>query len=201
MLVIQNNHNLFLQLGTDELSVLLGAERLGTLDRSTKSAVDDELRQDTEGAGDTKENSVEAGFGQAIVLQENAGVSIDVRPRVLRLRWEYPLVDAHCEIWESMSYPSVLGQDTRSDLVDLADELEHGVIRKLAESKLALGNIARISLAKDGVSVTGDNTASVESGPEVVLDRLIAKVATNGLLHLLEPVKDFLVGPVEDHEG
>ena len=85
MLVIQNNHNLFLQLGTDELSVLLGAEGLGTLDRSAKSAVEDELRQNTEGAGNTKENGVEAGFGQAVVLQKNTAMGIDVRERVLRL--------------------------------------------------------------------------------------------------------------------
>lgn len=109
----------------------------------------------------------------------------------------YLLVDAYRGTWESMSYLSVLGQDTRSNLVDLADEFEHRVIGKLAEGKLALRNVTRISLAKDSVSITGDDTAGVESGPKVVLDRLVADIATNGLLHLLEPVKHLLVGPVE----
>lgn len=91
----------------------------------------------------------------------------------------------------------MLGQDTRGNLVDLADELEHGVIRKLAEGKLALRNVARISLAENGVAVAGNDTARVEGGPEVVLDSLVAEVVADGLLHLLEPEKHFLVGPVE----
>lgn len=78
MLVVQNNHNLLLQLGANKLSVFLGAERLGALDRSAKSAVDDELRQDTKGAGNTKQNGVEAGFVQAIILQKYARMGVNV---------------------------------------------------------------------------------------------------------------------------
>lgn len=88
----------------------------------------------------------------------------------------------------------MLGQDTRGNVVDLAYELEHGVIRKLLESKLALGHVTGVSLPQDGVTITRDNTARVQGGPEVVLDGLVAEVVANSLLHLSEPVQDFLVG-------
>ena len=42
---------------------------------------------------------------------------------------------------------SVLGEDTRSDLVDLGDELEHCVVRKMLQSKFTLADVARISLS------------------------------------------------------
>lgn len=91
----------------------------------------------------------------------------------------------------------MLGQDTRGNLVNLADELEHRVIGEVAESKLALGHVTRVGLTEDGMSVTGDDLASVQGGPEVVLDSLVAEVVANGLLHLLKPDEDFLVGPVK----
>lgn len=89
---------------------------------------------------------------------------------------------------------AVLGQDTRSDLVDLADQVEHRVIRQLAEGKLALRNVARVGLTEDGVTVSGDDLAGVEGGPQVVLDGLVTQVVANRRLHLGEPVQDLLVG-------
>lgn len=91
---------------------------------------------------------------------------------------------------------AVLGQDTRSDLVDLADQVEHGVVRELAEGKLALRHVTGVGLTEDGVTVTGDDLTGLEGGPQVVLDGLVAKVATDGRLHLGEPVEHLLVGPV-----
>jgi len=88
---------------------------------------------------------------------------------------------------------AVFGQNTGGDLVDLADQLEHGVIGQHAESELALGDVTGVSLAENSVSVTGDDTASVQGGPQVVGDRLVAEVVADGLLHLGEPVQDLLV--------
>lgn len=62
------------ELSTDKLSISLSAETLGTFNRSTKSTVDDQLRKNTQGTGDTEQNSVVVGFVQAIVLQEDTGV-------------------------------------------------------------------------------------------------------------------------------
>lgn len=44
------------------------------------------------------------------------------------------------------------------------------------------------------MTVARNHTTCVKSGPEVVGDGLIAEVVANGLLHLGEPVQDFLVG-------
>ena len=101
------------------------------------------------------------------------------------------------DVGEGVLGLAVLSQDARGDLVDLADQLEHGVIRQLAKSELALGDVAGIGLTEDGVTVSRDDLARVQGRPQVVLDGLVAKVVANGGLHLGEPVKHLLVGPVE----
>jgi hypothetical protein len=89
---------------------------------------------------------------------------------------------------------SVLGENTRSDLVDLADKLEERVLGELLERKLALGSVTRVGLAKNGVTVSGNDTSGIKGVPEVLLDVLVREIVTDGLLHLGEPVKDLLVG-------
>lgn len=162
-----------LKLSTNQLGVGLSAERLGALDGHTKSTVDDQLGKDTNGTGHTEQDGVVVSLGQTVVLEENSRVGIDVGVRVLGL--------------------SVLGQNAGGDLVDLADQLEQRVIGQLAESKLALGDVTGVSLAQNGVTVTGDDLAAVKGGPEVVLDGLVTDVAADGLLHLGDPVQDLLV--------
>lgn len=163
-----------LQGGTDDLGVLLGGERLWTLDWSTDSTVNDELRKDTNGAGNTEENGVVAGLGETVVLEEDTGVGIDVWIWVLGL--------------------AVLSENTWGDLVDLGDELEHWVVSKVLLGEDALSHVTWVSLAENGVAVTWNNTASLEGGPEVLLDLLIREIVADGLLHLGEPVKNLLVG-------
>ena len=70
----------------------------------------------------------------------------------------------------------MLGEDTGGDLVDLGDEVEHGVLGKVLEGKLALADVTRVGLAEDGVAVTGNDTARVEGVPEVLLDVLVREV-------------------------
>ena len=176
-------HNVtkYLQLGADQLGVSLGGEGLGALDGGTDGAVDDELGKHTESTRDTEENSVVVLLGEAVVLEEDTGVGVDVGVGVLGL--------------------AVLGENTGGDLVDLADELEHGVVGQVLLGELALGDVAGVGLAEDGVAVTGNDLASLEGGPEVVLDGLVAEVVANGLLHLLEPDKDLLVGQTVERTG
>lgn len=90
---------------------------------------------------------------------------------------------------------SMFSQNTRSNLVDLADELEHGVVGQMAKSKFALRHVTRIGLTEHSVSVSRNNLSGVQGGPEVVLDGLVAKIVTDSLLHLLQPHKHFLVSP------
>ena len=137
-------------------------------------AVDDELGKDTKGAGNAEQDGVVVLLGEAVVLEEDTGVGIDVREGVLGL--------------------AVLGEDTRSDLVDLGDEVEHGVLGEVLESELALADVAGVGLAEDGVAVTGNDTAGVEGVPEVLLDVLVREVRADAGLHLGEPVEDLLVG-------
>ena len=89
---------------------------------------------------------------------------------------------------------AVFGQDTRGDVVYLADELEHGIVWEMGECEFTLRHVAGVGLAEDCVAVAGDDLAGFEGRPEVVFDALVAEVAADGFLHLLEPVEDFLVG-------
>ncbi|KAI6759071.1 hypothetical protein HG531_013832 [Fusarium graminearum] len=157
----------------NKLSPLVSGEGLGSLDGGTESAVNDELGKDTNGTGDTEEDGVVVSLSETVVLEEDTGVGVNVRVGVLGL--------------------AVLSEDTGGDLVDLRDELEHGVVGHLLLGKSALSHVTRVSLSENGVAVTGDDTAGVEGGPEVVSDGLVAKVIANGLLELGEPVEDLLV--------
>lgn len=144
------------------------------LNGGTDSTVNDQLGQDTNGTRHTKEHGVVVGLGQTVVLQQDTRVGIDVGVGVLGL--------------------AVLGQHTRGDLVDLADQLEHGILGHLLLRELALRHVARVRLAQDSVAVAGHDTARVQGGPQVVSDVLVAQVVTNRLLHLGEPVQHLLVG-------
>lgn len=170
-----------LQSSANELGISLSAERLGPLDGGADGTVNDELGKDTERAGHTEEDGVVALLGEAVVLEEDTGVGIDVGVGVLGL--------------------AVLGENAGSDLVDLADELEHGVVGQVLLGELALGDVAGVGLAEDGVAITGDDLTGLEGGPEVVLDGLVAEVVANGLLHSLEPDKHLLVGETVERTG
>lgn len=88
-------------------------------------------------------------------------------------------------------------QDSWSDLIHLANKLEHWIIWQMTESKLALGDVAGVGLAEDGVAVAGNDLSRLESGPEVVRNSFVTKVATDLLLHFLQPIEDLLVGTTE----
>lgn len=68
----------------------------------------------------------------------------------------------------------MLREDTRGDFVDLANQLEHWVVRKLLLGEFALGDVTRVSLPQDGVAITWDNLSGLEGRPEVVGDGLVA---------------------------
>lgn len=56
----------------------------------------------------------------------------------------------------------MLGQDTWSDLVYLADQFEHGVVWKMLESKLALGDVSRIRLSEHGMAIARYDLPTLE---------------------------------------
>jgi hypothetical protein len=101
-------------------------------------------------------------------------VGVDVRPRVLGL--------------------ASLKEDTRNNLVDLADQLEQLVVREVLEGELALSGVPGVRLAEDGVSITGHDLTTLKGRPHILPDSLVGRVLANLRLHLLEPEENFLVG-------
>ena len=87
-----------------------------------------------------------------------------------------------------------LKEDAGNNVVDLANELEHRVVGEVLEGELALSSVARVGLAEDGVAVTGDDLATLESGPDVVTDSLVGCVLADLGLHAAEPDQNLLVG-------
>lgn len=160
--------------GLDQLNVLLGGERLWSLDRQAKTAVEDQLRQDTKGSRNTKQDSVERLLSQAVVLQQDTGVGVHIRPWVLGL--------------------TVLGQDTWGDLVDVGHQLEQLVVWHVLQCKLSLGGVARVCLSQDSVTVAWNNSAGVKSVPQVFLNSLLGVVTLQVVSQLEQPFQNFLVG-------
>ena len=85
-------------------------------------------------------------------------------------------------------------QNSWGNLIDLADKLEHGIIGQVSESYLALRYVEGVSLAEDGVAIAGNDLSRFQSRPEVFCDGIVTEITADLFLHLLKPVKDFLVG-------
>jgi hypothetical protein len=154
----------------------------GAFDGAALEAVPDEARENTQLTGNTKENSVEVLLSEAVVLEEDTRVSIDVGVRVLGL--------------------TVLSKDTGHNLIDGVDELEEFVVRHVLLAKGLLARVARIGLAEDGVTVARDDTLGVEEFPGELGEggfkgSLVVDIDVGGLALLAdgeEVRKDFLVG-------
>lgn len=86
-----------------------------------------------------------------------------------------------------------LEQNTRYNVVDLADKLEELVIRQMLERKLALRDITWVRLAKDCMAVARNNLSTLQRRPDVLLDSFVACILSNLGLHLCEPDKHLLV--------
>lgn len=111
---------LLLKMISSQLSIHLlkcgRGERLGSFQWQTERSVPNELWQDSESTGNSKEDGIVILLSQFVVLQEDTRVGIHVGVWVLCL--------------------SVLSQHTWSDLVDGADQVEERIIRQVLESKL-----------------------------------------------------------------
>ena len=139
------------------------------------------MSSNTEGTGDTEEDSVELHLVKAVVGEEHTRVGIDVGPGVLGL--------------------ASLEEDVRNKVVDLANELEHLVIREVLQGEFTLSGVTRIGLAEDGVTVTRDDLASLQGAPDVLLDSLVGGVFANLGLHLPQPDENLLVGETMERTG
>lgn len=90
----------------------------------------------------------------------------------------------------------MLGQDSWSNLGILLDQLEDRVGQHIwsAGRKVHEGLEAWVRLAQHTVSISRNNTARVQSGPEIVSDVLVCEVVSDLLPHVKDPAKHFLGG-------
>eukprot|EP00050_Salpingoeca_kvevrii_P005737 m.285352 g.285352 ORF g.285352 m.285352 type:complete len:487 (+) comp11360_c0_seq1:18-1478(+) len=160
--------------GLGKLLETLRAHALGALDGEAESAVPGERGEDTKSTRDAKENGVVVHLLEAVVLEEDARVGIDIGPWVLGL--------------------ALLEEDWRNNLVEASNELDKLVALHVLEGKLALAHVAGVGDAKNSVAIAGDDLAAVERIPDVLLDLVIGGVGANLLGHLGDPDKDLLVG-------
>lgn len=155
---------------------VLRSDRLRSLQRHAQGTVPEDLRQSTHSTGDTEEHSVVLVLLEAVVPQEDAGVGVDVRVRVLGL--------------------AVLSEDTRHDVVDGVDDLEERVVRQVLQGELALALVTRISLAQHSVTVARNDLTSLQGLPGEVSDGLLVDFLALGNelgLQGLDPAQDLLV--------
>lgn len=154
----------------------LEVDGLGALNGVAKSTVPNQLRERADGTRNTEQDSVEVSLGETVVVENAAGVSIDVGPGVLGL--------------------TVLGEDTRHDLVDEGNELEELVVGHVLQSEDTLRSVARISLAEDGVTEARNDLTSAEGLPSEIADGLSIDTlarSEDALLGLEGPFEHLLV--------
>ena len=104
-------------------------------------------------------------------------------------------------------------EDTGSERVDLRNKFEEFIIREMFQceftktlipsllGQVPLRHVTRIRLSEDGMAVTGNDTTALQGGPDVFLDGVIRDICADGILHLHDPSKDFLVGETVKRTG
>jgi hypothetical protein len=64
----------------------------------------------------------------------------------------------------------------------------------IEEGGKPLSHVSRIGLSEDGVTVSGDNTTTLQSRPNILFDGIIGDIHSDSILHLHNPSQDFLIG-------
>ena len=90
----------------------------------------------------------------------------------------------------------MLGQYAWCNLRVELDELEDGVFVDMwaGGRKVHEGLEARVRLTQDTVTVTRNDTATLERAPQVILDVLLGWVRRHSVLHLQDPAQHLLGG-------
>ena len=68
---------------------------------------------------------------------------------------------------------ALLEENVWDDLVELRNELEELVVGKVLQSEFSLASVSGISLSKDGVTVTRNDSTTLEGVPDEVSEFLI----------------------------
>mmetsp|Transcript_22158 Transcript_22158/g.71601 ORF Transcript_22158/g.71601 Transcript_22158/m.71601 type:complete len:292 (+) Transcript_22158:619-1494(+) len=161
----------------EEVRDPFGGDRLWTLQGQAERTIPEQLGKHTVRAAQTEEDRVEVVVFETVILEQHARVGVYVWVRVLGL--------------------AVLGQHTRHHLVHGVDHLEERVLREVLESELALRGVARVRLAEDRVTVSGDDLSSLEGVPRELgdgLGRHLLALLLEGRLETEQPAQHLLVG-------
>ena len=156
-----------------ELSEILQVEGVRALDRQTESSTPDLGRHDTEGAGNTEQNSVIVVLSQAVVHQEGTRAAIDVGP------WVLDLAGGVEALWNL--------------LVVRLDELDQVVVVNVVVREVELTHETRISLTEDGVAIAWDNLATLERDVDELTDILACPILTVLGLEVEQVIEALLV--------
>ncbi|CAN8021823.1 unnamed protein product, partial [Ixodes persulcatus] len=165
----------------DELHESLGGHGLGSLDGESQGAVPDERGKDAERPRHSEQHGVVLHLLHAVVLREKKGggampsdsrVGVHVGPGVLDL--------------------AELEQDRGHHAVDLAHQLEHGVIGQVLEGKLSLARVAGVRLAQHRMATLATHLPRLEGLPDKVLELLLVHFSSELLLQLCQPYQHFL---------
>lgn len=112
------------------------------------------------------------------------------------------LREKKCGIHED-TYLAVLGENARSNLRVLLDELEDGVAHDLRSGagEIHQGLEPGIGLAEHPVAVAGHDLARFQRLPEVLLDVLVGELVTDLGAHVEDPAEHFLGGQAVEGAG
>jgi len=169
-------------LNLEEFLEAFSGHRFWSLKGESYSSGPDHLGEATKSSGDTEENSVVFHLCHVVVLEKDTRVGIYVGPWVLSL--------------------ALLEEDVWDDLVELGDELEELVVRKVFQSEFSLAGVSRISLSENSVTVARDDSTTLEGVPDEVSEFLIGNfVGSKVSNELSEPDEDFLVGETVERTG
>ena len=136
-----------------ESSEIFQVEGVRALDRQTECSTPDLGRHDTEGTGNTEQNSVVVVLSQTVVHQEGTRAAVDVGP------WVLDLASGVEALWNL--------------LVVRLDELNQVVVEDVVVREVELAHEARVSLAEDGVAIAWHNLATLESDVDELTDVIV----------------------------
>ncbi len=165
----------------DLVDQVIKSERVGSLDRETKSSAPDLGGHHTEGSGYTEEHSVVVELVQAVVHEESTRAGINVGPGV--------------------AYLASGLKNVRDYLVDGLNKVDEVVVLNVLLSKVELAHKARIGLSQDGVTVSWDNLALLESILHILFNVLRSPVFAEAVLELKQPFQAFLVSEAVERAG
>ena len=75
-------------------------------------------------------------------------------------------------------------------MVELAHELEHGIVGQMLQSELALRSVAGVGLAQHGMAVSGHDLTALQGVPDKLLQLLLRHIVADLVAQIGQPQQD-----------